>query len=149
MGREIEMIQNILKRKGRDIFTVSPSESLKSAAEKMMEHGVAALFILDARGVDGVVSEREVIQMIALQGERALRMPVGQVMRKGPPPVEPTDSLRHAMQVMTHHRARHLAVVEGADVVGVVSIGDVVKSRLEDLEAEANVLRDVYIAAAH
>ena len=143
------MIQNILERKGRDLFTVSPSENLKSAAGKMVEHGVAALVILDDRGVGGLISEREIIQMIALHGERALTMPVSQVMQKNPPAVEPTDSLRRAMQLMTRNRARHLAVVEGAEVVGVVSIGDVVKSRLEDLETEANVLRDVYIAAAH
>jgi CBS domain-containing protein len=143
------MIQNILQRKGRDVFAVSPLESLKVAAEKMAAHGVAALFILDGRGLSGLISEREIIRTIASQGERALAMPVGKVMQKSPPTVEPTDSLRHAMQKMTRSRARHLAVVEGADVIGVVSIGDVVKSRLEDLETEANVLRDVYIAAAH
>jgi CBS domain-containing protein len=143
------MIRNILKRKGGEVFTVSPTQSLKVAAEKMAAHGVAALFIVDERGLRGLISEREIIHMIADQGEWALGIPVGQVMLKSPPTVEPTDSLRHAMQVMTRGRARHLAVVDGAEVVGVVSIGDVVKSRLEDLETEANVLRDVYIAAAH
>jgi CBS domain-containing protein len=143
------MIQNILKRKGGDIFTVSATESLRVASEKMAAHGVAALFIVDERGLRGLISEREIIQMIADQGEWALSMPVGQVMLKSPPTVEPTDSLRHAMHVMTRSRARHLAVIDGAKMIGVVSIGDVVKNRLEDLETEANVLRDVYIAAAH
>ncbi len=143
------MIRNILERKGHDIFTVSPSENLKSAAGKMVEQGVAALFILGDHGADGLISEREIIRMIAQHGERALAMPVSQAMLRNPPTVEQTDSLRHAMHLMTRNRARHLAVVEQTEVVGVVSIGDVVKSRLEDLEAEANVLRDVYVAAAH
>ena len=142
------MIQNILKQKGGDVITVLPSETLKSAAAKMAEHHVAALFVLNGHGVDGLISERELIQAIAAHGERALVMPVSQVMQRNPPSTAPTDSLRHAMRLMTDHRVRHLAVVSGPEVIGVVSIGDVVKSRLEDLEAEANVLRDVYIAAA-
>ena len=142
------MIQNILKQKGGDVITVLPSETLKSAAAKMTEHHVAALFVLNGHGVDGLISERELIQAIAAHGERALVMPVSQVMQRNPPSTAPTDSLRHAMRLMTDHRVRHLAVVSGPEVIGVVSIGDVVKSRLEDLEAEANVLRDVYIAAA-
>jgi len=144
------MIRDILKQKGQGVLTISPDASLEGAADKMAARGVAALFVLDAHGaIEGVISEREIIQMIAEFGARALAVSVGDAMQKSPPTVEASDSLRRAMQVMTHNRVRHLAVVDGEEVVGVVSIGDVVKSRLEDLEIEANVLRDVYIAAAH
>jgi CBS domain-containing protein len=143
------MIGNVLRHKVADVFTASADDTLESASRTMSRHRVAALFVLNAQGVEGLISEREIIDAVAADGALALRRPVRDVMRRQPPVVSASDTLRHAMHLMTQHKLRHLAVLDGAKVVGVVSIGDVVKSRLEDLEAEANVLRDVYIAGAH
>jgi len=93
------------------------------------------------------VSEREIVHAIARYGETAISMPVSEIMRHGVITVSPTDTVSHVMSLMTRHRVRHMPVLRDGNLVGIISIGDVVKHRLEDLELETNVLRDVYNAA--
>ena len=97
--------------------------------------------------ITGLISERDIVYAISDHGERALSMPVREVAPRAIITVTPTDTVKRAMSLMTHHRVRHLMVTAEGMPVGIVSIGDIVKHRLEDLEIESNVLRDAYISA--
>jgi CBS domain-containing protein len=140
-------IQDILDRKGSEVFTIRPSATVKNAADSMYEHGVASLVVVSGDAVMGIVSERDIMIAVSRSGERALSKMVREVLPRTIVAIAPGDSVKHAMKLMTSHRVRQLAVMTGGKLVGIVSIGDVVKNRLEDLEIESNVLRDVYIAA--
>jgi CBS domain-containing protein len=141
------MIQNILDRKGGEVITIRANETLQSAADRMREHGIAALVVKSGDAIKGLISERDIVLAVARHGEGALALAVSQVVAHAMIEVAPTDSLKRAMSLMTRHRVRHLPVIAEGHLVGIVSIGDVVKLRLEDLETETNVLRDAYIAA--
>jgi CBS domain-containing protein len=146
--QEVPMsVQNILDRKGADVFTVEPSATVRTAAHLMRARGIAALVVKSDDVISGLISEREVVHSIAQHGDRALSMTVLDVMARSVITVAPGDTLRRAMTLMTNRRVRHLIVIADGHLVGIVTIGDVVKNRLEDLEAESNVLRDAYIAA--
>jgi CBS domain-containing protein len=141
-------VRNILDRKGADVFTIDPSATIRTAAHLMRARGIAALVVRSGDVTSGLISEREVVHAMAQHGERALTMAVSDAMTRSVIAVTPDDTLRRAMTLMTNHRVRHLIVIADGRLAGIVSIGDVVKNRLEDLEAESNVLRDAYIAAA-
>jgi CBS domain-containing protein len=145
--KRVTTIQNILDRKGVDVITIGATDTVRSAADRTREHGVAALVVKTGDAVKGLVSERDIVQAISRHDERALALAVSHVVTHAMVTVAPTDSLKRAMSLMTNHRLRHLPVVTDGKLVGIVSIGDVVKHRLEDLETETNVLRDAYIAA--
>jgi CBS domain-containing protein len=113
----------------------------------MREHGIAALVVKSGGAIKGLISERDIVLAVARHGEGALALAVADVGAHTMVKVAPGDSLKRAMSLMTNHRVRHLAVVADGHLVGIVSIGDVVKLRLEDLETETNVLRDAYVAA--
>jgi CBS domain-containing protein len=140
-------IQNILDRKGGEIFTIAPTATVTTATHFMRARGVAALVVKNADVMSGLISERDIVHAISQHGERALSMSVSDVMTRNAVTLAPGDSLKRAMTLMTNHRLRHLTVIADGKLVGIVSIGDVVKYRLEDLEAESSVLRDAYIAA--
>jgi CBS domain-containing protein len=103
--------------------------------------------VTNENAVLGLVSEREIVHAFSRYGETAGSMLVKEIMQYGVTTVSPDESVNRVMKLMTHHRVRHMPVVRGGELVGIVSIGDVVKHRLEDLELETNVLRDVYNAA--
>jgi CBS domain-containing protein len=113
----------------------------------MRAHNIAALVVKSGPAVTGLISDREIVQALSQYGERALRMSVLEIATHPTITVAADDTLKRAMSLMTHHRVRHLPVIANRELVGIVSIGDVVKHRLEDLETESNVLRDVYVAA--
>ena len=140
-------IRDIVQRKGRHVETISASASAKSAADLMREKKIAALVVTDGNAIEGVISERDVVHAFSLHGAALLAKKVRDVMSRDVVTVEPQDSVKRAMRLMTQYRARHLPVIDEGALAGIVSIGDVVKHRLEDLELEANVLRDAYIAA--
>ena len=140
-------IQAILDRKGRGVITISRSAMLKDAADQMLRHGIGALIVTSGDAIAGITSEREIVHTIARYGERALAMPVTDILAHAMFPIAPQDSLKYAMNLMTRHRVRHLPVIADSKLVGIVSIGDIVKRRIDDLEMESNLLRDVYIAA--
>ena len=108
---------------------------------------IAALVVKSGDAIAGLISERDIVHAVSRHGERALSMAVLEVVAHDTITVAPDDTLKRAMSLMTHHRVRHLPVIANGKLVGIVSIGDVVKHRLEDLETESNVLRDAYIAA--
>jgi CBS domain-containing protein len=95
----------------------------------------------------GIISERDIVRAFSQHGEPVASMQVKEIMTHGLITVAPGDDLNRVMRLMTRHRVRHLPVLRNGKLAGIISIGDVVKRRLDDLELETNVLRDVYIAS--
>jgi len=140
-------IESILRRKGGDVTTIAPDVSIKRAADWLRAKNIGALVVTSEDAVIGLISEREIVHAFSRYGETAGSMLVKEVMQYGVTAASPDESVNRVMNLMTHHRVRHMPVLRGGKLVGIISIGDVVKYRLEDLELEANVLRDVYNAA--
>ena len=141
-------IESILKRKGTDVTTIAPEASIKRAADWLSAKNIGALVVVTSENaVLGLISEREIVHAFSRYGETAASMPVKEIMRHGVTTVSPDESVNRVMNLMTHQRVRHMPVLRGGKLAGIVSIGDVVNHRLEDLELETNVLRDVYNAA--
>ena len=140
-------IESILRRKGTDVTTIAPEASIKRAADWLLAKNIGALVVTRGDAVVGLISEREIVHAFSRHGEAAGSIPVKEVMQSGVTTVSPDESVNRVMNLMTHHRVRHMPVLRGGKLVGIVSIGDVVKYRLEDLELETSVLRDVYTAA--
>ena len=140
-------IESILRRKGTDVTTIAPEATIKRAADWLRVKNIGALVVTSENAILGLISEREIVHAFSRHGEMAASMLVKEIMQSGVTTVSPDESVNRVMKLMTHHRVRHMPVLRGGKLVGIVSIGDVVKHRLEDLELETNVLRDVYNAA--
>jgi len=140
-------IQAILYRKGSSVAAIAPGASIRNAAEKLREQNIAALVVKSADAVLGLISEREIVHALARHGERT-GLTVGEVMARNIVTIAPEDSLKRAMSLMTRHRTRHLLVLRDGELAGIVSIGEVIKHRLEDLELKTNIRSGVY-ATAH
>ncbi|MGL5839980.1 MAG: CBS domain-containing protein [Sphingorhabdus sp.] len=134
---------------GRDgtVFAASPDESVGVAAARLAENRIGALPIIEQGNVIGIFSERDVIYGLASHGAAMLDRRVGDVMTSPAITVTPNTPVLSALSLMTRRRIRHLPVVDGDHVIGFVSIGDLVKYRIEKIEAEANAMRD-YIQMA-
>lgn len=139
-------IESILRRKGTNVTTIAPEASVKRAADWLRAKNIGALVVTSENEVLGLISEREIVHALSRYGESAGSMLVKEIMHYGVSTVSPDETVNHVMKMMTHHRVRHMLVLRGGELVGIVSIGDIVKHRLEDLELETNVLRDVYNA---
>lgn len=140
-------VESILDAKGHSVETIRPDAPVALAVHRLTDKRIGALVVsADGRRLDGVISERDVVRGLARHGPRLLEMTVSKVMS---PAVmcRPETTIRDAMATMTRTRHRHVVVMADGAAVGVVSIGDVVKHRLEEMELEASVLRDAYIAA--
>ena len=141
------IVASILNSKGRDVFSVAAETPVRDAARYLQEkHVGAALVLNDAGGPAGVFSERDLLRTVAEHGGVGLAKPVGDLMSRDVAVCAPTDPIAHVMATMTERRCRHLPVVDAGKVVGVVSIGDVVKSRIAEAEMEAESLK-AYIAS--
>jgi predicted transcriptional regulator len=140
-------IENILRRKGTDVTTIAPEASIKRAADWLRAKNVGALVVTRDEVVLGLISERDIVRAFSRLGEAAGSITVKEIMQYGVLTVSPDESVNRVMKLMTHHRVRHMPVLRGGKLAGIVSIGDVVKHRLEDLELETNVLRDVHCIA--
>jgi CBS domain-containing protein len=137
-------VSDILKAKGDRVYFIAGDATLEVAVRKMAELGIGALPVLsrDERLL-GVLAERDMVLALARFGPRALRLRVGQLVSAAFATVAPDDSVQHAMRLMTDERTRHIPVVSAGRIVGLLSIGDVVKSRLEEKTAEVVVLQDL------
>jgi predicted transcriptional regulator len=140
-------IESILRHKGTEVATIRPEASIKSAADWLRARNIGALVVTSGQAVLGLVSEREIVHALSRYGDTAASMPVNEIMRSGVITVSPDASVNRVMTLMTRHRVRHMPVLRDGKLAGIISIGDVVKHRLEDLELETTVLRDLYIAA--
>jgi CBS domain-containing protein len=139
-------VEDILKQKGTDVATIEPEASIKRAANWLSAKDIGALVVARDDAVIGIISERNIIHAFSEYGEAVASMPVKDIMTHGLITVALEDDLNRVMRLMTRHRVRHLPVLRDGKLAGIISIGDVVKRRLDDLELETNVLRDVYIA---
>jgi CBS domain-containing protein len=141
-------VSEILRTKGDRVATVEPELSVRSAVERMTMHSIGALVVVDHSGaIVGLISERDVMRALTTADASALARLVRDVMTTDVVTCSPEDRLGELMAVMTRRRIRHLPVLDGGRLVGIVSIGDLVKGRLEELELESRVLRDVYLRA--
>lgn len=140
-------IQAILADKGRDVATVGVSESVSTAVARLGEKRIGALPVVEGKRVLGIMSERDVIYCLRDHGADVLDWPVSRVMTSPAIIAEPSTAVLTAMAMMTQRRIRHLPVVSGGELVGIVSIGDLVKHRMEGIEQEAAAMR-AYIQGA-
>jgi len=140
-------VSQILKAKGDLVFTVAPTETVSAVASLLQTRRVGALVVLEADQVVGIVSERDVTRAIAADGASALAYAVARYMTKDVHFAEPGDTVDELMGRMTDRRIRHLPVCRNDRLVGLVSIGDLVKAKISEVEAEADGLK-AYIAAS-
>ena len=142
-------ISDILNAKGTEVIATGPAETVAATARLLNYQRVGAVLVRDAKdNVVGVISERDIIRGIAVNGARALDMEVRELMTREVVSCKPTDTISEVMRVMTTRRFRHLPVMEDGALKGMISIGDVVKHRLDESELETRVLRD-YVIASH
>ena len=141
-------VARILDDKGRDVITTQPHRTLKEVVDLLADRGVGAVVVSDASlSVLGILSERDVVRVIAKQGASALQDPVSRYMTPKVITVKSDDTIEHVMQTMTAGRFRHVPVVDGGRLIGIISIGDVVKRHVNALDSERQALRE-YIATA-
>jgi CBS domain-containing protein len=141
-------ISQLLRQKGREVATIDGAESVRAALGVLAEKGIGALVVsADGRHVDGIVSERDVARGLNEHGAALLTQPVSGLMTAQVHTCSPHMSVHDLARTMTEHRVRHVPVVEDDVLVGIVSIGDVVKARLDELEEERKHMVD-YIQTA-
>jgi CBS domain-containing protein len=139
-------VDAVLAAKGHEVATVTPSATLATVAQRLRLEGIGALVVLDQGKVAGMIAERDVVHAFAAHRAEAADIKVAEVMTHNVITCRREDSLTRVLGLMTRHRVRHLPVLEAGRLAGLISIGDAVKHRLDELEMEAAVLRDAYIA---
>lgn len=140
-------VESILRSKGDHVETIRPESTVALAVHTMTTKGIGVLVVsVDGERVQGVISERDVVRALTRRGPDLLALRVGDVMSTAVPVCSPDATIKDVMAQMTTSRQRHLPVVDGGRLCGIVSIGDMVKNRLEELELETLVLREAYIA---
>ena len=140
-------IAAVLRGKGSAIETIAPDASVYDAVRKLGEKRIGALVVVDEGAIVGIISERDVIYCLRDRGPDVLQTPVSSVMSSPAITVEADTDILTALALMTQRRIRHLPVIEGGEIRGIVSIGDLVKHRIERIEAEAEAMRS-YIQSA-
>ncbi|CAN5233844.1 CBS domain-containing protein [soil metagenome] len=141
------LITQILRDKGDLVFTASPNETVAAAAALLHTRRVGAMVLVDEEGaVVGILSERDIVRVVAEQGERALAKPISGCMSTDVVFAAPTETVDALLGRMTDRKIRHLPVIKDGRLVGIVSIGDLVKSKISEIEQEAETLKS-YIAA--
>ena len=140
-------IAAILAGKGRDVISITAHQSLGEAVALLAERRIGAVPVMDGAQVVGIFSERDVIHALSSHGAGALDRKVGEVMTSPAITVGPSEAAIGALSLMTRRRIRHLPGVEGGRVIGVISIGDLVKYRIDRIEADAEAMRS-YIQSA-
>jgi CBS domain-containing protein len=141
-------VKAILLRKGGDVVTIAPTVQLADAVKLLAERRIGAIVVTGpADRVAGILSERDIVRVLAERGPAVLDEQVGSIMTRNVVTCTSAETVTDIMERMTAHRFRHLPVVEQNTLIGIISIGDVVKRRVEEIEGESNALRE-YIATA-
>ncbi len=141
-------VAQILNAKGRAVITAQPGDTVLTVAQTLAGKKIGAVVIVDAQGrIGGIVSERDIVRAVAQGGVKALDRPIKEFMTSAVRTCAPRDTEAELMSLMTEHRVRHLPVVEGGKLGGMISIGDVVKHRIEEIEREAEEMKS-YIASS-
>jgi CBS domain-containing protein len=142
------LVSHILREKGRDVLAIAPDANLAEAARVLTKNRIGALIVRDADGaLYGIISERDIVRAVAEEGAAALALAVESRMTKDVATCEQTDTIEVIMETMTRCRFRHMPVVEADNVIGIISIGDVVKTRIAETLREAQALKE-YIATS-
>jgi CBS domain-containing protein len=140
-------VRAILDSKGHDILSVEPEAKLSAAIKILAERRIGAVLVMNNRQIEGILSERDIVRVLGERGAAVLDEPVGAVMTRKVITCRQADTVGAIMEMMTSGKFRHLPVVEGDKVVGLISIGDIVKWRVKEYESEQEALRD-YIKTA-
>jgi CBS domain-containing protein len=140
-------VARIIEDKGRNVVTTSAKATLADIAATLSEKRIGAVVVMEKDAIKGIVSERDIVRAVARHGGAGLAMPAAEWMTAKVVTCKLEDTINDVMQTMTSGRFRHLPVVENGKLAGIVSIGDVVKKRIEDVEREADQIRE-YIATA-
>lgn len=139
-------VRDMLGQKGDKVATVQPDATIETAVRKLKLEGVGALVVSkDDQTVDGIISERDIVRALTDHGAALLSMKVSELMTQSVKTCTPDDKIQDIMSEMTRSRFRHLPVIKDGKMCGIISIGDVVKNRLEELETETHVLRDYIV----
>lgn len=145
-GNAMKLVKHILENKGDEIYSIGPGDSVLDAIKMMAEKGVGALLVMNGQELTGILSERDYARKVILQGRSSNHTAVREIMTDKVFSTDPDQSVEECMAVMTEKRIRHLPVVNGGSVVGVLSIGDLVKAKIEEQEYQIKQLEN-YITA--
>ncbi|GGC19882.1 histidine kinase [Parapedobacter defluvii] len=138
----MKTVKHILNNKPAVVYSVSQDVSVLEALKMMMEKNISALLIIENGALRGIFTERDYARKIILQGKSSKDTPMYEVMTPNPHTISPHEAIDHCMQLMTNHHFRHLPVVEGDTVIGMLSIGDLVKYIIEDQQQTINQLEN-------
>ena len=134
-------ISDVIRRKGAEVVTIKPDDTVRQLLDLLAQHRIGALVVSpDGRTVAGIVSERDVVRHLQSAGADVLDQPVGQIMTADVTTCGPDDGVEHLMRLMTDQRVRHIPVIVDGGLHGIVSIGDVVKHRIDELQSERDQL---------
>jgi len=134
-------IADILRNKGASVATITPETSVSGLLTELSVHNIGAMVVVSPDGVVGIVSERDVVRALQTRGADLLRLPVSEIMTTFVATCTPNDTVDSLSALMTTKRVRHIPVMENGRLTGIVSIGDVVKLRMEELEAQQEQLQ--------
>jgi CBS domain-containing protein len=140
-------VRSILNAKGHQIMSVEPDAKLTAAIKLLGEKKIGAVLVMNQSRLEGILSERDIVRVLGERGAGVLEEPVSQVMTRKVVNCKETDTVAEIMEMMTTGKFRHLPVMENNKVVGLISIGDIVKWRVREYETEQEALRD-YIKTA-
>jgi len=140
-------VRSILNTKGRQVTTVEPDIKLSAAIKLLVERRIGAVLVMHRSQIEGILSERDIVRVLGERGASVLDEPVSEVMTRKVVDCKETDTVAEIMEMMTTGKFRHLPVIDNNEVVGLISIGDVVKWRVQEYETEQEALRD-YIKTA-
>lgn len=140
-------VDRILQGKSRDIASITAGASLAAVCSLLAERRIGAVPVLEGTSLIGILSERDIVRALALGGATALELPVGEIMTRSVRTITRATRVEEAMAIMTEGRFRHLPVIEEGRMIGIVSIGDVVKARLDAQQREVEDLKS-YVAGA-
>lgn len=140
-------VATILKGKGRMVVTLKPDSTLLEAAQSLAAHRIGAAVVVDAnQRLKGIVSERDIVKALAKSGAASLTTPIAEIMSSPVSTCAESDSIDQVMALMTERRFRHVPVIEHDDLIGIISIGDVVKLKIAETELEVAAMRDYIVA---
>jgi len=143
----MKTVQEILEEKGRTVWTISPGASVREALLRMAEYNVGALVVIEGNRVVGVISERDYARKVVVKAQTSLEIPVEDIMARDPRCVMPQQTIGDCMALMTDKHVRHLPVLEGDSLAGIVSIGDLVKSIIRAQESKIDELESLIYGA--
>lgn len=141
------IVKAIVNMKGGDVVTIKPTATLAAAAKLLATRKIGALVVVEDRRVAGILSERDIVRVVSERGPAALEEEVSRAMTRKVATCTCDETIRSIMERMTAGKFRHVPVVEEGRLIGIVSIGDVVKHRIQEMEHESEALRD-YIQTA-